>query len=129
MKAISLLLAAATLTLAAQTPALAEPEPVEYVVVCSAEGDGYAYAPGTEDCVDMSGNSEGIALAIAMPTAFVEPGKSFGVAVGLGLYNGSTALGLAGAFQAADDLTINGSFGVSVEEGDMAGQLGMSYAW
>ena len=50
--------AAALLTISAARAAdvvVAEPEPVEYVRVCDAYGEGYFYIPGTETCMRISG--------------------------------------------------------------------------
>ena len=38
---------------------VAEPEPVEYVRVCDAYGEGYFYIPGTETCMRISGYVRG----------------------------------------------------------------------
>ncbi|MGO8499682.1 porin, partial [Rhizobium ruizarguesonis] len=41
--------------LAADAIVAAEPEPVEYVRVCDADGTGYFYIPGTETCLKIEG--------------------------------------------------------------------------
>ncbi|MCO6184705.1 porin [Rhizobium sp. L1K21] len=40
---------------AADAIVAAEPEPMDYVKVCDAYGDGYFYIPGTETCMSISG--------------------------------------------------------------------------
>ncbi|MCO6187028.1 porin [Rhizobium sp. L1K21] len=48
-------LAAVSGAQAADAIVAAEPEPMEYVKVCDAYGDGYFYIPGTETCLAISG--------------------------------------------------------------------------
>lgn len=48
-------LAAVSGAQAADAIVAAEPEPMEYVKVCDAYGDGYFYIPGTETCLKLSG--------------------------------------------------------------------------
>ena len=48
-------LIAATGARAADAVVIAEPEPVEYVRVCDAYGEGFFYIPGTETCLKISG--------------------------------------------------------------------------
>lgn len=60
MKLKTLLLGTAALAvyspvMAADAIVIAEPEPVEYVRVCDAFGEGYFYIPGTETCLKISG--------------------------------------------------------------------------
>lgn len=49
------LLVAATGARAADAVVMPEPEPVEYVRVCDAFGEGFFYIPGTETCLRISG--------------------------------------------------------------------------
>ena len=60
MKIRSLLLGSAAAMVAvsgaqAADAIVVEPEPVEYVRVCDAYGNGFFYIPGTETCIDFSG--------------------------------------------------------------------------
>lgn len=60
MKRISILAGSvaalfSTTSFAADAIIAAEPEPVEYVRVCDAFGNGYFYMPGTETCLRVSG--------------------------------------------------------------------------
>jgi len=61
MKLKSLLLASGAAVVAvsgaraADAVIIPEPEPVEYVRVCDAAGTGYFYIPGTETCLQISG--------------------------------------------------------------------------
>jgi hypothetical protein len=51
----TLLVTSASLSYAADTIVVAEPEPMEYVRVCDAYGVGFFYIPGTEHCLRISG--------------------------------------------------------------------------
>lgn len=52
----ALLATAASMTVAhASDSVVAEPEPVEYVRVCDAYGEGYFYIPGTQTCMRIGG--------------------------------------------------------------------------
>lgn len=126
---------------------------VEYQKVCSLYGAGWAYIPGTATCVnldtgetrtatdsgvvvdetqlakDIKAAKEGVALGIAMQNAVIDPGKTFGAAVNIGVYDGSAAIAVSAAMKAVDGLTINASAGYGMGEGNFAGRAGLSYAW
>ncbi|MCZ7448281.1 porin [Rhizobium rhizogenes] len=65
------LLAAASVTHAADAVVAAQPEPLEYVRICDAYGAGYFYIPGTETCLKIGGyvRSEGFWYNGYNPTA------------------------------------------------------------
>jgi len=116
----------------AATALLAHPafaEPVEYVRVCDAEGTGYMYVPGTEECVDPRQTNEGVAMSLALPGATIDPGKSFGAGVNLGTFNGESAVGFSGAFTNGEGLTFNGGVGVGLQQGTVGGRAGVNYSW
>lgn len=129
MRILSAALAASALI--ALAPAQTMAAPVDYVRVCDAEGVGYAYIPGTEECVDMRDleNDEGVALSIALPHATVDEGKSFGLSVGVGTYGGDNAVGIGGAFKAGDGLTFNGAVGIGAQGGKLGGNLSTNFSW
>lgn len=126
---------------------------IEYVRVCDAYGVGWFYIPGTETCYNVStgetrketefgtisGESEvleqvrdaneGVALSLALPTATVDAGKSFGAAVNFGTLNGESAIGVGGAFEATDGLTITGAVGVGLGRGTTGGRAGVNFSW
>ncbi|MGV3652569.1 MAG: YadA-like family protein [Devosia sp.] len=104
----------------------ASAEPVDYVRVCDAE-EGTAYIPGSEDCTDLGG-SDGAAIALALPGATIDAGKTFGVGVNVGTFGGSTAIGVSGAFQAAEGLTFNGAVGLA-SGGAVGGRAGANFSW
>lgn len=119
---------------------------VEYVRVCAAQGTGWNYIPGTETCVNQqtgetrrvteNGTVEGttdaikgVALSLAMPTATIDPGKSFGAAVNVGTFGGASAIGVGAAFRATDGLTVNGAVGVGLDGGPVGGRAGVNFSW
>lgn len=55
MLTLTTMLVAASGAQAADAIVAAEPEPMEYVRVCDAYGDGYFYIPGTETCLSIGG--------------------------------------------------------------------------
>jgi hypothetical protein len=73
--------------------------------------------------------NEGVALSIALPTATVDPGKTFGAAINFGTFNGESAVGVGGAIQPLDGLTINGSFGMGLSGATAGGRAGINYSW
>lgn len=94
----------------------------EYVRICDTFGASWYYIPGTETCMNPQtgetrrvtesetetdieieyGTTElrdkaddaldGVALSLALPNPTVDPGKTFGAAVGIGTFAGSTAI-------------------------------------
>lgn len=113
--------------LAATQPAFAAP--VEYVRVCTDEGAGYYYVPGTDTCVNPLATDEGVAISLALPNATIEAGKQFGAGVNIGTFNGETAIGLSGAFAPADGITLNGGVGFGLSHDTVAGRAGINVSW
>lgn len=127
--------------------------PVEYVKICHIYGANWFYIPGTDTCLNAKtgetrketadgtvyGESdeldqakdanEGVALSLALPTATVDEGKTFGAAVNFGTFNGESALGFGGAFEATDGLTINAAVGVGLSRGTTGGRAGVNFSW
>lgn len=130
------------------TPASA----VEYVKICTSYGEGWAYIPGTPVCYNIQtgetreqtddgvvygqlplANSaeanEGVAVSTALPNATVDPGKTFGIAVNFGTFEGESALGLGAAMQVGGGLTLNGAIGAGTTHGTVAGRVGANFSW
>jgi len=148
------ILLAAAISAAVFSASPAFSQPVEYVRYCRVEGEtGWFYSPGTETCVNANTGetrkvteagvvhgetelleqardaNEGVALSLALPTAIVDDGKTFGAAMNFGTFNGESAVGVAGAFEAADGLTISGAVGVGLGRGTAGGRAGINYSW
>ncbi len=145
-----LLTAAVTAIILGASPTFAA---IEYVRVCSVFGTGWFYIPGTETCYNpdtgetkrntefgtISGESEmleqvrdaneGVALSLSLPTATVDPGKTFGASVNFGTFNGESAVGLGGAIQALDGLTFTGAVGFGLNRGTSGGRAGVNFSW
>lgn len=132
------------------TPALAQ---VSYVKICPTYGAGWAYLPGSPTCYNVQTGetrtetgdgtvygqldmyaaidqaNEGVALSLALPTAVVDPGKTFGVSVNVGTFAGQSAIGVGAALKAGDGLTVNGAVGAGTQQGTVGGRLGANYSW
>jgi hypothetical protein len=124
--------------------------PVEYVRVCSSFGAGFEFVPGTDTCVNVltgetrrntdhgvvSGTadfvkdaSEGTALGMALEGAVIDPGKTHGVAVNVGTFNGETAFGLGAAMQVGNGISVSGAYGIGAHRGASGGRAGLNYSW
>lgn len=145
-----LFIAAAVAALFSASPASAA---VEYVKVCALYGTGWFYIPGTDTCVNANtgetrkqsaegtvfGESElakqakdaneGVALSLALPTATIDAGNSFGAAVNFGTFNGESAIGVGGAFASGGGLTFNGAVGLGLGRGTVGGRAGVNFSW
>lgn len=126
---------------------------IEYVKICSTYGPEFIYIPGTDICMNVdtgetitpSGDgpvhgettlkqqaedaAAGAAVAISMPNATVDEGKTFGLSTNYGVYGDSSALGISGAFKPADGLTINAGAGFSTAGGPAGGRVGVNFSW
>ena len=147
------LLFTAAITAAILSSPSAFAQPMEYVRVCDAFGTGWFYIPGTETCYNpntgqtkkdtengvVTGESqmleqvkdanEGVAVSLALPTATVDAGKTFGAAMNFGTFNGESAVGFGGAIEATDGLTFNGAIGIGLNRGTTGGRAGVNYSW
>lgn len=127
MRILSAAIAASAVLAFAPATSFAEPVPVDYVRICDENGTtGEIYVPGTEDCENVH---EGTALALALPTATIDPGKTYGINAGVGFYGGASAIGIGGAVKAGDGFTINGAVGVTMQNQTFGGNLGANFSW
>lgn len=146
---------AVAFSLGAAVPVAAQP--VEYVRVCDQYGVGWIFIPGTNVCANPNTGEtreetefgtaygllqtqqeaaenhkkalEGVALSLALPNASIDPGKSFGAAVNVGTFGGEGAIGFAGAFRAAEGLTVNGAVGAGFSGNTVGGRAGVNFSW
>lgn len=117
---------AGTLLVAVQ-PAQAQ---LQYIKQCPDKPGWMLMSSTPLECVDLlNGGNEGTAISLSLPEAVVEPGKTFGLGAKVGVYGGSTALGVAAAVRAGDGLTVNGAVGVGTGEGHVGGSLGLNFSW
>lgn len=150
LKAKYLAAALGVAVLSASGPAFAT---VTYVKICDAFGAKYMYIPGTATCLNTEtgetitqtddgpvyGQSQlkqqiddataGAAVSLSLPGAVVDSGKSFGAAVNFGYFDGSSALGVSGAYRPVDGVTVNGGVGVSTGSGQVGGRAGVNFSW
>jgi Porin subfamily len=145
--------------------------PLLYVHICSLYGAGFFYIPGTDRCLnadtgeirfasadgtqytesDLRRNVdralEGVAIATALPTAIIEPGKTFAIAGSWGNYNSSqwgafgdykpagfsasgfNAIGTAGAMRINQQLQLNAAVAVGLSGKAAASRVGFNYSW
>jgi hypothetical protein len=131
----------------------ASAQPVEYVRVCDAYGDGYFYIPGAETCTDprtgvlLTETADGtvrsrsrvraavdkalerVAVTAALPTARIESGHSVAIAGDVATFEGYEAMGLGFAVRGGDGVQINASAGYGFQEGQVAGRIGLNYSF
>ena len=110
-------------------------------VIISGNTEGIARnARGIADNAgDIADNEGGVAMAIALAGVDFVGGESFGVALNVGTFKDSTALGLSlagvlgeGIFGEGDRLTVSGGAAFAVDGGgseDFAGRVGMQLTW
>ena len=133
------LLAAVTVA----SPAAAQ----NYVIVCEAFGTGYFYDPGTETCIKADDGTtkeleddlsvtrsstklrEGIAISFALPDAVVDPGKTVGAAVKIGVYGETVAIGVGVAIRPMDGVTFSGNAAYGLDRRQIGGSAGMNVSW
>ena len=79
---------------------------------------------------------EGVAVALALSDPTLQPGDSFGIKAGVGLFNGNTALGFSALgvidknlFGNGETLAIGGGVGVGTNRGTVGGRLGAQITW
>lgn len=143
------LLLAAAAAIATTFPSVLPAEAaVNYVRICDSLGPAWYLDPGTDTCINAdSGETqnidggdkglthvtgqayEGIAISLATPNATVDPGKTFGVNVNVGTYEGTAAIGVGAAISSGTGFTFNTSFGVGLKYGTAAGHIGISQSW
>ena len=71
----------------------------------------------------------GVAIALASNGFSLEPGKTAGLALNLGLYDGTTAFGFQGGVRLDKTWTVAGSLGVASNGGPAGGRIGLSAQW
>jgi hypothetical protein len=133
--------------------------PVEYVKVCSAEGPGYFYIPGTDSCVnanligtdqfsaarDFSTATMGIAMSSALVTPFLPDNANFAVSVHWAGFDSKNAAGIGVVMRIQGNLSLTGGMAFGDDSGsvypavtggmkswsglDVLGKIGMNYAW
>jgi len=137
----------------AANPALADPVAVEYTRVCTIAGQGYFYVPGTDVCLNpMTGKTyqkteegvvvgsspmlmsidralEGVAIDAALPTAIIEPGKTFAIAGDLATFDAYNAGGFAAAVKLNENLQLNAAVGVGFTGHAGVARIGANFSW
>ncbi len=127
--------------------------PVEYTKICSI-GDVVGFiVPGTDTCLDpMTGKTaiatssgaayglspmamsidrslEGVAIVTALPTAIIEPGKTYAIAVDLGTFDVYDAIGFGAAVKLNDNFQLNAAVGAGFTGHTGAARIGANFSW
>ena len=66
---------------------------------------------------------------MAMGGIAVPDSKLYAVSANLGTYRGEVAFAGGAALRLTDSATLNGSFGVGLDQGDVGGRVGVMFAW
>lgn len=72
---------------------------------------------------------EGIALAIALPQAIIQPGHTFAIAGNWGQFQGAHALGLSTAVAFGDHMMITGGAGIGLSGRLVGTRAGFNLSW
>ena len=79
---------------------------------------------------DISANRDGVAMAIAMGgVAPLMPDQNGTLAINVGHFNGSNALGLAGGFRLGETAVLNTGIGYASGSKTVGGRLGVQFSW
>jgi hypothetical protein len=124
------------------TPARAAP--VQFVKVCSQDGPGCFFIPGTDNCVDADQiNNTQAALAafsttafqgVAISTAIVAPympsNSNYAISVHWGGFEGASAVGFGGLMRVGNsNFFLSGGYGTGVTSGPSGQRAGFMFAW
>jgi len=126
---------------------------VEYTKICSIGDFVGFYVPGTDTCFDpMTGKTEivtssgvayglspmamsidraleGVAITTALPTAIIEPGKTYAIAVDLGTFDVYNAIGFGAAVKLNDNFQLNAAVGAGFTGRTGAARIGANFSW
>lgn len=79
---------------------------------------------------EVSANRDGVAMAIALGgVAPLMPDQNGTLAVNVGLFNGASALGLAGGFRLNDAAVMNVGLGYAAGSETYGGRVGVQFSW
>lgn len=79
---------------------------------------------------DVAANRDGVAMAIAMGgVAPLMPDQNGTLAINVGHFNGSNALGMAGGFRLGEKAVLNTGLGYASESKTVGGRLGVQFSW
>jgi hypothetical protein len=119
-------------------------KPVEYVKICSLNGPGYFYVPGTDVCQDanqilsnqkaisdLSATAfQGIAISSSIVSPFMPSTANFAVSGHWATFSGKDALGLGALMRVNNsNLFLSGGIGASTGGGPAVGRAGFMFAW
>ena len=127
--------AAETYTLPGISSALSEARQVGQLgLVTSDAGGNLSYDPDLYDQIgqnedDIQRNKEGIALALALQAPYVPPSQTFAVTGAYGNFEGASALAFGGAFRLNPNIQFDAGLGVSLDNTEVGGRVGVTFGW
>jgi hypothetical protein len=73
--------------------------------------------------------AEGVAMSLALQSPAVPAGSTFAISGGIGHFDKSQSLAVAGAYRTSERVLWSGGLGVGLDEGKVGARLGVSYSW
>jgi hypothetical protein len=124
-------IAAATLAMICKPYASAHA--VEYLKVCSSEGAGYFYVPGTDNCLNanliadnqfsaaqgFSTAMMGVAMSSALATPFLPDSARFAISVHWAGFDSKNAIGIGGVMRIHGNLSLTGGVAFGNDSGSV----------
>ena len=72
---------------------------------------------------------EGIALAMAMQTPYIERDRKMAIAGGLGYYEGKASFSASAALRMTSDWQLSGGLAVGFNHGTVGARIGSQFSW
>ena len=82
-----------------------------------------------ENSVQARRANEGVAMALAMESPIIMPGKTMGVAGGFGYYNERVAGSASVGFRVSESTVFTGGVGVGFDSGEVGARAGFQSSW
>jgi len=90
---------------------------------------GLLFDLAAENSVQARRANEGVAMALAMESPIIMPGKRFGVAGGFGYYNDRVAGSASVGLRVSDSTVFTGGLGVGFDSGEVGARAGFQASW
>lgn len=73
--------------------------------------------------------ASGVAIAAAMPGAFITSGHNFALSGNASQFGGFSSMGFGGAAKVSEKLSLTGGMGASMNDGTVGGRVGFNMSW
>ncbi len=83
----------------------------------------------SQHTAELDRHAKGIAIAMALPDAWIESNKRFAVAGSVGGFDSETAIGAAAILRLDDIWSVNGKLGADTDFSEMGWQVGARASW